>query len=257
MKGLQSFVIAHFKYAVRVPWGAVTSFSVSVGYSVVMTLQIFFTYKITQTPFPDLPFELFLLCFFMNQVIFFIGLACGVGNIGRFCRTLINGGIDMMLLRPVPMAFYMFAQRIRVDHITMLCIYVILFLYQSIAIGLDLPRILMLSLYCFISGILYFLLVVFYNGIGCLLRNVDNIRRVATSADELLQNRPPEIFPRPVQFFFTFVFPMMFAGSYIFDLVRNRESLFIWVVLIFWLVVISFLNWGLWHHIFKNYESIG
>jgi len=257
MRGLKSFIFAYFSLIKRAPVAFIMSLLVSVFFSIVMVLQIFFTFKITGVPFESLTLEQFLLASFADQFIFFVAATMGATNIERFAKRVVTGNIDLMLLRPVSILFFVFASRIRIEHAIMLFVYGILCVYEALHIGFSMSALIFLFVYLFIAAFLYIFMMLISNAIGILIRSVSNVQNVFFSFDGLLRQRPTEIFPKPLQLLFTFIVPHMFATSYVFDVIRGRNVSLLWGGLVVVTVIFGFIANRIWDHIYKTYESIG
>ncbi|BDR59758.1 ABC-2 family transporter protein [Lactobacillus xylocopicola] len=188
--------------------------------------------------------QYFILITFTNSATYLYNIFFIVGH-ENFSEAILQGDLDYSLIRPVSSYWYLVGTNIDIPSIFNFFLSVIL-LAKYLRIELvGINQVVLISVELIMSSITIFLInqicisVTFWiNGLTALYGAVEDMISFAT--------HPRQIFPKLVQYIFTFLIPILLVTNIPVELVFGRVSwtylLYFWIIITI-LYVISILMW--------------
>jgi ABC-type uncharacterized transport system permease subunit len=245
---------ASFKQQTKTPASLLTNIATPTIFASVFLLQFFLIYQINPQPFAELSLSQFFACFFATQIILFFIFD---RSLNRMRQAILTSDLDFLLLRPINLFFFKYLRHLDVQ-IPYILVYSVIGLGLSLMIS-QTPLLQMLKLAVFIvmAGLIRSNTYAIAIGLNFFSRDGFGVREATNAATDLTINRPPEIFPTNLRFVLTFVLPLLVVNSFVFDLVRGRDSAGFWLITLAWLGLSWLGNVIVWQKGLERYESIG
>jgi ABC-type uncharacterized transport system permease subunit len=133
----------------------------------------------------------------------------------------------------------------------------IAFVVSGIIAGLTLWMILKATLFIVLVSILYLNLKCIFYGLVFFARDARQISKFHQSLEDLVWNKPADVFPSLIQLLLTYALPYILVGCYIYNLLRGQDNLLFWGLIVVWLSITATGNYLVWKKGLQKYESIG
>lgn len=205
-----------------------------------------------KNPFVKLSLEMYLLTFYILQMIVFLTF----DQSQRFiAKEILSGAFDYVLLRPVNLFYFKYFRIPSLMAIVMTLIYIVTITITTIIYRIPTELVLTLVAFALLASFIILNIKSGMRGLVFFRRDILNSTRVEESLNIFVMNKPPEIFPAPVKILFTFFIPYLVVHNHAFEVLRGNNSSFVWTMLGVWVCVSVMFNKVVWYFGLKKYES--
>jgi ABC-type uncharacterized transport system permease subunit len=252
---LKILFLANIKVLAKNKAALISGMSGPVIFWVVIVAQTFLIFDINQDAFRGLSEESFLFAFVTYQLV--------VSSALLFLRSVVDvrnrafdSSLDIYLLRPQPLWFYKYFAQISLIDVVLVTISFLSFWLLVFIVPIDLLVAFKMLLLAGLVTVIRVNIPGFTQGV-VFFNRTSNIHKLYQTLEGTTRVRPIEVFPQTVRFILIHLVPALVITSFVFEVVRSSDSVYLWATVLFWVFVSAFLNWFVWKKGLKRYESVG
>ncbi len=254
LKAIWVLFKANAKLQLKSPSIFVLSTLTPIAYPIIFVLQIVIAYHINANAFYRLPQGFYVTGMFAVQVLFWLSMD---RSMRYLTYDILTADLDLILTRPINLFFYKYFRRLDLMSVVMTLFSYAAFVTSSIVNGLTMYFICKATIFIILSSLLYLNLKSIFYGWTFFARDARQLSKVHQALEDLVWNKPQDIFPGSIKFILTYIVPYIIVASFIFDLIRSKDTRIFWSITIGWTIFAMIGNHTLWKVGLRKYESIG
>jgi len=243
---------ASFKVQTRSVVIFLLSFMSPLCYSVILITQIILNYHIVKNPFINISLEMYLLTFFVLQMIVFLTFDQSQRHVAK---EILSGSFDYILLRPINLFYYKYFRVPSLMSVVMTIMYLTAIIITTIMYNIPVSLVVQLLLFVVFSSFIIINIRSGMRGLVFFKRDILNTTRVEESLNIFVINKPPEIFPIPIQIILTVFIPYIVVHNNAFEVLRGHGMFYTWTLTGIWILLAVGFNRCVWYYGLKRYES--
>ncbi len=226
-------------------------------FGLTMLVQVWVLYSYRDNAFAGLNMYDFAISAVIGQIIIMI-MATYTHNSADYVGEAVHTSeLDILLLRPIPLATFKYFRILNVSNLLSLFIYSVLFVVLAFKVHLWGMQLLKVCAFICVAGVMYIHIYTALNGLAFYLRDKSIIKVFLTQLDMMVARKPFEVFPTGVKFVLLYILPYLLIHGSIFEILRGRDSISFWLTAAYAFLLCAALNYVVWHEGLKKYESIG